>query len=257
MKISLAIADTPLNIKIEELFYLADKLGFDGIEVLLGPKTFFPIHVLDALSTKYNIPILSIHHPFSLLRYIISSGKAFETAQHFNAMMVVHPLSHNSIDSPAQIKFMDKIFENSKKYNVLVTLENMPEQKKVPFLKYFAPAHHSTTLLSSITALCEKYNFGTTLDTCHLETPDITRLKDYVKYREHIRNIHMSDYDENRQHLALGSGHLNTSALLQDLKKHKYNGIITLELSPKLFSNKKTYFLEIERSYDFIKQQIA
>lgn len=254
MKIILSIADIPFNIFPEELFQAASKIGFDGVEVLLGIKTFSPIKYLEKLSSKYSLPILSIHHPFWALSYITSSDKAFKTAQHFNALMVVHPLASHSINSPKQQDFLHKIELQSKKYHVEVALENMPKEKSMPVIRHISPTHTSTTNLSEIYLASKKHNFNITLDTCHLKTPDITKIEDYKDVRPLIKNVHLSDYDKNTQHLALGEGSLNSEKLIKDFIENKYEGLITLELSPRLFCKKEKYFKDIKKSFEIVKR---
>jgi hypothetical protein len=65
-KISFSITDLPIISSIKELFALAKKIKVDGIEGVLGYKTYFAFDNLKTLSNQYNIPILSIHQPIRI-----------------------------------------------------------------------------------------------------------------------------------------------------------------------------------------------
>lgn len=257
MKISLSIADLPLNISIGETFALAKKLGFDGVEILPGFKTYSSISQLSKLSQKYNMPILSIHHQFWVGKALLSSRKAFKTANHFRAIIVVHPLKNHSVRSVRQNVFMKKISDLSQEYNVPVGIENMPPQSTLPIYKHFSKTHASTTRLLDVYTLCKKYGFGITLDTSHLATSDIPSLKSFAIIQSLIKNVHLSDYSLKKQHLGLGSGKLNTGKLLEALEKNNYKGLVTLELSPKIFSQKKKYYADIKQSLKLVRKLLS
>lgn len=252
MKISLSIADLPFNIDIEDLFSMAVTLGFDGVEVLPGFKMSTILQLSD-LSKKYNIPILSIHHPFWVGKYIISSEQAFAMAKFFNAVIVVHPLKNQSLSSIKQNDFMDQIVKLSKKTKVTVAVENMPIQSVLPIYKYFSKVHESTTQLLPLYEMCKDYGFGLTLDTSHFMTQDILSVEGFDKILPLIKNIHLSDCTKSKQHLALGDGYIDLEKLLKHLKKVNYSGLLTLELSPRLYSNKEKYYRDIEKSFFLIR----
>ncbi len=252
MKISLSIADLPFNIKIEDLFSKAANLGFDGVEVLPGFK-ISTIPQLSDLSKQYSMPILSIHHPFWVGKYIFSSEKAFAMAKFFNAVIVVHPLKSQALSSLKQYDFMKQIAKLSKKANVVVAIENMPIKSVLPIYKHFSKAHKSITQLLPLYAMCEEFGFGVTLDTSHFMTQDILSVEGFDKIMPLIKNIHLSDCTDSKQHLALGDGYIDVEVFLKHLKKVNYSGLLTLELSPRLYSNKEKYYRDIEKSLFLIK----
>lgn len=254
MKISLSIADLPLNLTTEELFHLASKTGFDGVEMLPGIKTIPFLKKSSTLSEKYNLPILSIHKPFWIFNTLFPTGKIFSIAKKFQALLVVHPLQKYSMSSKEQVRFLKYLAKHSEKNGVQVAIENLPKSSTIPLYKLFSQANSSTTRIADIYEVCKKYELGITLDTSHLETTSLVNMKELQIAFNLIKNIHISDFNKKKQHLALGSGELMTSEFLSFLKKRKYKGLITLELSPRIYCSKEKYFSEIASSFKIIKK---
>lgn len=256
MKFSLSIADLPINVPIQEAYEVVKELKFDGVEVLPGLKSKWPFTSFTSLSEKYKIPILSVHYPFWIGKFLNSQKNIFKLAQNHSALLVLHPLMNYPLSSERQKVFFSKISFLSKEYNVPVALENLPRKSTIPLYKHFSKAHKSTTSLSEIYKICKDYKFSITLDTSHLETPDITALKDFHLIKPLIKNIHLSDFNTNtkKQHLTLGKGDLNVKKLIHDLRN--YRDIITLELSPKIYRNKKQYFDEVKQSLELVKKTL-
>src|SRR3989338_10198802 len=74
-KISVSVADLPINISPERLFAVGKKLGIDGVEVVLGYKSFPPHIKLVKLSQKFGVPILSLHQPQSFFKHLVSDDE--------------------------------------------------------------------------------------------------------------------------------------------------------------------------------------
>lgn len=254
--ISFSIADIPVNISIQELFSVAQEEGVSGVEILPGFKTFPHMKKLQFLTSKYNIPILSIHQP--LLHGLGSIGQeaSLQLASAFHALYTIHPLSSVATSSSKAEEYFTLWKNQSRKYHVPILLENMPKSYTLPLIRNIRKPHSSTSDLSTIQSICKKYDFGMTLDTTHLMKKHPEKELLSLPWKSSIKNIHLSDFSGSTQHMALGKGEQDTKSFLRFLRENHYKGIITLELSPKVFVNKKTYIEDLRQSVKFVRTHI-
>jgi len=253
-KISFSIADLPININIEYLFEFAQKNNVDGIEIVLGYKTFPGIKRLSKFSNHYNTPILSIHSPLLFGKLIYPIEEIFQMAQFFRAKLIIHPLKGQNVNSQNQKNYLLKMSQLQKKYEVEVLLENLSPRSSLPIYKYFSKADVSTTNIVNIYKLSKKYHFGITFDTSHFNNPSIHKSKDFKIIFPYIKNIHLSDFKKKNQHLALGEGCLDVEKFLRFLKKYKYCNLITLELSPHLYYSFNKYRIDLSDSINRMRK---
>ncbi len=256
VKVSVSVADLPINISLESLFAFGKKLGIDGIEVVLGYKSFPPQIRLVKLSQTYGVPILSLHQPQSFFKYLVTDDEMFLTASSLQVPIVIHPLKSQAINSTAQKQYLRNLAKKSQKYRVKLLLENMSESSTLPLYRY-QKADPSTVGISTIVKNARTYHFGVTLDTSHLKQSAPHKVPGFMKITPFIENIHLSDFTDKEQHLQLGSGVLQASDFLTFLKMHQYQGLITLELSPRLFISQKEYFEWIERSINLVRRNLT
>ncbi len=129
----------------------------------------------------------------------------------------VHP-----VEGPVSKEFL---FENLKRLEPPVIIENIPEVKGFQFAPFYAAAK---------AALGEKL-WGMCYDGPHafLSRPDWLAL--YEEFREEVRVIHLSDCSKTEDlHLPFGQGgEFPVQEMIERLKKDRYNGILNLELLPK------------------------
>jgi len=69
-----------------------------------------------------------------------------------------------------------------------------------------------------------------------------------------MRNIHLSDFTEKKEHLGLGDGLLNYESFLSFLKDKKYDGLINLELCPRVLNAREKYYKDIAKSVKIVRQ---
>jgi sugar phosphate isomerase/epimerase len=100
-----------------------------------------------------------------------------------------------------------------------------------------------------------------TFDTTHCAFSGAPILETFKKFKNFVKNIHMSDFHDGIEHKVLGEGSLPLKDFIVQLKKENYEGIITIELD---FDNKKRNNIldneqaisAIQKSIDFIKGNI-
>jgi sugar phosphate isomerase/epimerase len=218
----------------EESFRVAKELGFDGIELLLGPNNLkFAPSDIHNLSKKYNIPVLSIHSPFILNETgnywdsIISASKFALIIK--PQLLNVHPPKGIFFKSYKINKFKYCIKKCRKTLNgINLTVENMP----IPFRnRIFNYSKYAISDPDKLYLFSKKEGIHLTFDTTHLGTMGLDIVKYFKKLNDRILNIHISDYDKN-EHLEIGKGNLPLSRLLKTLKSYDYNGLLTIELQP-------------------------
>jgi len=255
-KLTFSIADIPLGIALEEYFLLANNLKVDGLEVVVGWKTRFQLRKLVRLSKRYNVPILSIHQPAWSVAGFWQDEKAFYFAKKFDAVYVAHPLVNQHINSPKAKAYYKWLSEMKKKYDLDILIENMTNiYQLMPLLHYVSKKHHdSATDLGYFDTICKKYGFGFTLDISHLMEPEPQRAKGFSELWPFMRNIHLSDYTEKKEHMGLGDGLLNYDSFLGYLKDQKYDGLINLELCPRILNAREKYYKDIAKSVKIVRE---
>lgn len=256
-KISFSIADIPLGISIRESFELAKNLKVDGVEIVIFAQTRFYQNDITALSNEYKIPILSIHQPPWSYYGIYHEENMFEFAAKHNASINAHPLKDPDILGKTAGRYFSWLSRNSNKYKVPVMIENMPLSKKyIPYLSvlFLSSFNPTTSDFRKISEVCETYKFGFTLDTDHLQISSPGEYKDFEIIYPYMQSVHLSSFDSSGEHLPLDVGNLKSREFLQELKKRNYSNLITLELTPHYFYDKKKYFEDIKRSISIVQE---
>lgn len=246
--LSFSIADLPFGISLHDNFALAKELGV-GVEVVLGYKTRLSLRNLDKLSRKYNVPIVSVHQPPWSFFQLFKDEKSFTFASHFGAYYNAHPLITTDVEHDQSKRYFEWLSQMAEKYQVEVLIENMPfKPGLVPFLPNMKKVHFSTTSMKQLADICAQYKFGFTLDTDHLKSPEPQKEEGFENIKKYMKNIHISSFDEKREHLPLTKGRLNTRSFLEELKKNNYQELITLEMTPNYYYPKKDYMKDIKDS---------
>ena len=256
-KISFSIADVPIGIPINELFSLASQLKIDGVEIVIGYKTFPPIQRLQKLSEKYRVPILSIHQPLIPIVCILFYDTAIKTAAYFKAKYAIHPPALYPLFSKKSQQYFTWVKKVAQENKVEVLIENMPEVSAIPIIKNYIKRDKSSADVSMIQQISKKYGFFVNLDTSHVHNALMYKSDEIVNAFPFIKNIHLSDFTKTVEHLPLGKGIMDIQNFLIFLRKKQYANLITLELSPKIFVNKHTYFSGIKLSVEYVRSFFA
>ncbi|NOY79249.1 MAG: hypothetical protein GXO76_15460 [Calditrichaeota bacterium] len=147
---------------------------------------------------------------------------------HWQELDLQYCLSHppeNHVQKVEGPVSRDFLFENLKRLEPPVIIENIPEVKGFEFRPFYEEAKQ---------AMGEKL-WGMCFDGPHafLSRPDWLEL--YEEFKQDIRVIHLSDCSKTEDlHMPFGQGGvLPVEELLVRLQKDRYAGIINLELLPK------------------------
>lgn len=215
------------------------KAGVDGLELIIPPVfTERDLKNVKEIVGKHKLKILSIHQ---------SDDSAFgiELPEIERLCVIANEFSAKTITLHMD-SLKEKIFDNKfikelkniqKKYNITFGIENMP---KSPFTLSKVYAYRGDEFSSVV----NKTGLSITLDTTHLGQVTENICDFYIKNKEKIIDIHLSDYKKhwsnkklllaNGTHLSLGSGELPIAKFLKILKEDNYQGLITMEINANL-----------------------
>jgi len=231
-----------------DVFEIAKIAEFDGIEWLVdNHKSIVSARQIKKMSDDYNMPVVSVHSPF-----VICDGwgnfweriqKSIKLAIELSSQLVnFHPhrspFLYHRLDEELE-KHISEYKNLIKNTNIALTIENLPCPKHlrfIPFLdRLLSPLSDNTNQIAQFTI---KNNIHITFDTTHTGTTGRDILNTYDTFRDRIANIHISDYNGEKQHLLPGEGNLPLKELLSRLRFDNYDGVITLETHPAVMEPK-------------------
>lgn len=239
---------------IDYVFTSLKKAGVNGLELIfpLIPSDN-TIKKIKEIIKKYNLRVFSIHQSNNSFYNIEISEieKLCKIANVFSARIIVlhiNALGKNIFNN----NFVSDLKKLQEKYAVILSIENMP---KSPF--NFNKTY--TYKGNEFSSIVNKTGLSMTLDTTHLAQVNEDICDFYIKNKNKITNIHLSDYKKhwlnkylllaNNTHLPLGKGELPMIKFLKILKRENYQGIITMEINSDIEG--------ICKSAQFIKEAIG
>ena len=249
-------------LKLEDSFRLAREAGADGVEVMItnDPQTQDP-RVLDFLSRRFDLPVLSIHAPVLLLTQgvvgyspAVKLERSAELAKIMGAdTVVVHPpfrwqLGYSRI-------FEDTVSEVAHRYGVKVAVENM--------FGWCAAQH-------TFEAYAPGWNPGDlnvehlTLDFSHAAMQDVSSLALARAWGERLSHIHLCDgtspkdnfhlFDE---HLLPGQGTQPVADTLEAVVRAGFSGHIIAEVSTRSAATEEIRVQMVKSSLDYARYYAA
>lgn len=220
------------------IFPSLKKSGVEGLELIA--QASLPenkIQIVKKIVQKYDLNIFSIHQSNDTFLGIDLKEieRLCRIANAFSANVVV--LHINAFEKNLSNKiFIDELKDLQKKYKVRFGIENVV---KTPFTldkKMYKTQEFSKTLQS--------LGLNITFDTTHIGQTGEDINEFYLKNKNKIINIHISDYKKswlnrilflaNDTHLPLGEGELPIIKFLKTLKEENYQGLITMEINGDL-----------------------
>lgn len=210
--------------------------NYDGFEIFI-PRNFTEEDIISVFeeSKKYKDKAFSLHAPKNILHkpykeIFPNLGRLIKRAGEYNIKIIVlHPPYRTSLSSLLRSIFFifDKMVDYAYKYNVTLTIEN------VPYLQ--SPPDFYESLINRYWS-----NVGITLDVEYLFSTEFSLERYSDKILKYLKNVHIRDYDGqsfddegNRKYLRLGEGFINFSEIIDRLRKINYRGPLTVETSFK------------------------
>ncbi len=223
----------------EEVFARLKKAGTDGAELLIPYYTTDKnIRDVKGLLRTNKVPVFSIHQSLSHVSVIELSEieRLCSVANLFSARVIVlhaGSLGKKLFDS----SFISFLKQLEKKLDVIFGIENMPKTIYYLHRRYTYKAKTFADLL-------DRQKLSMTFDVTHLAQAGGDVGDFYIKNKQEIVNIHISDFKEhwlNRYflqqkytHLPLGKGTIPMQKLLTLLKETHYDGLVTMEIDGTL-----------------------
>jgi sugar phosphate isomerase/epimerase len=223
---------------VEEGFRLAKLAGYDGVEVMVtNDAVTQSAAALDALSAKYEIPVLSIHAPVLLLTHFVwgrdpqvKLEKSAELANDVGATtVVVHPPFR--WQSGYAENFLRIVAETSAASGIEIAVENMfPWKVRGKSLKAYLPGWDPVVMD------CD----AVTLDFSHAALSGRDALEMATALGPRLRHLHLCDgsgsLDEGKvfdEHLLPGYGSQPVSEVLEYLAQNDWDGSVVAEVNTR------------------------
>jgi sugar phosphate isomerase/epimerase len=218
------------TLPLEKAFQIASETGYDGMEVIISER-FGQDEGFSLLSNlKQVLPIHVLHAPFHVIpgwgNRKTALLKTIELAKRISVPMVnFHPPRWLDLE----IKFWRWMYTVGDFQGelgggkVAIAMENMPYRGK---LLRFNPNILRRTM--DVVRFIEKKNLYFTFDCTHMGTTKANFEGNFLRLYEtkRVRNIHFSDYRNQREHLLPGRGTLPLASLLQYLRESNYDQMI-------------------------------
>ena len=266
---------------LRSIFAIAQRAGFDGIELVIGPEAEWRGGAyVRRLTEEYALPVLSVHPP--LLQYPGWRGsfqsiarflpRALAVTQEVGApILVIHMPRSRDASHGIGREFIEGVVAAKARLaprgaGTRLSLENRA---------YFSAHSHGLilSLPAELRAFAEAHDLPMTLDTAHLGTWGIALLEGYASFRGRLVNVHLSDLREVssfverrpqwhsyvKQHQLPGSGKLPLREFLRVLASDGYAGAVTLELSPTALNiwNPRAAERKLKTAVEYVRQAIA
>ncbi|MGC9359808.1 MAG: sugar phosphate isomerase/epimerase family protein [Anaerolineae bacterium] len=234
-------------VSFRRVVMLAADAGFDGVEVMLGPRT--PLRHCEAMATiagDHGLRILSVHQslltgrlgwhsPAKLVHRAVAAARCMGAQ-----VAVVHPPGTFGWRHPQASAWLEALLlarDETDREGLAVTVENAG---------HYTPEDRSRVLvhLPSLVAFCRKHGVGMTFDTCHVGSTGESLFDAWGLAGPMVRNVHVSDFRAwsgtdgggltgklAYEHLFPGEGDLPLPAFLQQIASEQYGGLVTTEVS--------------------------
>jgi sugar phosphate isomerase/epimerase len=241
---------------------MARRAGFDGIELVLGYGFQGVSGEEEIASILKHGEIWGIHAPFYRIKgwgsLFDSFRKTIDLAERYRIPLVTfHPprwvdLEFSFFRQLKQIKDFQAKFGSR---FLSIAIENMPVSHG-----FFKIGTYFLSRPASLIEFAKAHNLYLTLDLTHLGTREKNFLENVRKFLAtgRVKNIHLSDYKNGREHLFPGKGSLPLREVLETLHATHYNGAITLELLPREIEGDFREMLEkLTVALDFIRHGLG
>ncbi|GAA1681255.1 sugar phosphate isomerase/epimerase family protein [Kribbella sp. NPDC056951] len=238
-------------------FELASRLGYDGVEVMVGIDPLSTqIDAIQRLVDYHQLPVLAIHAPCLLITQRVwgtdpwgKLERSAEAAKDLGAdVVVVHPPFRWQRDYARG--FVDGIARLEDETGVIFAVENMyPWRAPGKGLQAYAPSWDPT----------EQTYAHTTLDLSHSSTAE----QDCVELAETmgrtLKHIHLTDGTGSAkdEHLVPGRGTQRAADLLSTLANQDFRGHIIIEINTRRATSRSEREVDLIESLEFTKKHFS
>ncbi|MGY5764678.1 sugar phosphate isomerase/epimerase family protein [Brachybacterium sp. DNPG3] len=219
---------------VEECFRLADRIGYDGVEVMVSyPKDSQDPATLRRYAERYDQPIMSLHAPTLFFLQGLWGRDAWVKIERTVQMAV-------ELDVPTVVahppfrwqgsyakEFVGGVAELEERYGVAIAVENMyPWRTGLREVMVYLPDHDPTD---------EDYAH-VTVDLSHAATAGDDPLEMIDRLGDRLTHLHLADGSGRTtkdEHLPPGEGNQPCAEVLRRLANRGWSGSVLLEINTR------------------------
>jgi len=238
-------------------FELARRLGFDGVEVMVGiDPVAADMDAVEKLRDYHGVPVLAIHAPCLLISQRVwgtdpweKLKRSAEMARRLDAdTVVVHPPFRWQRDYARG--FVDGIRRLNETTGVTFSVENMyPWRTPGGELKAYAPGWDPTELDYS----------HLTLDFSHASTANQQSLDLARSWGDRLQHVHLTDGTGSvmDEHLVPGRGDQRADLVLNHLVERNFAGHVIVEINSRRAGSRALREADLAESLAFTRQHLT
>ncbi len=234
-------------------FELAARLGYDGVEVMVGIDPISQeVDAVRHLSDYHQVPVCAVHAPCLLITQRVWGtepwGKLTRSAEMAKAVgadvVVVHPPFRWQRDYARG--FVEGIAELEERTGIAFAVENMyPWRASRRQMEVYVPGWDPSA---------QDYA-NTTIDLSHSATSRSDPVAMAQRLGDRLRHIHLTDGTGSAkdEHLVPGRGTQPVAELLEHLADRTFDGHIVVEINTRKAGNREARELDLMESLAFTK----
>lgn len=238
-------------------FELARRLGYDGVEVMVGiDPVAADIDAVEKLRDYHGIPVLAIHAPCLLITQRVwgtdpwaKLERSAEAALRLGAdVVVVHPPFRWQREYARN--FVTGIQRLNETTGVTFCVENMyPWRTPGGELKAYVPGWDPSELDYS----------DLTLDFSHASTANQQSLDLARAWGDRLRHVHLTDGSGSvkDEHLVPGRGDQQAGLVLEHLGQHGFTGHVVLEINSRKAGSRARREEDLAESLAFARAHLS
>ncbi len=238
-------------------FELASRLGYDGIEVMVGiDPVAADVDALEKLRDYHGVPVVSIHAPCLLVSQRVWGSdpwdkleRSAEAARRLDAnVVVVHPPFRWQRDYARG--FIAGIKRLTESTGITFCVENMyPWRTPGGELKAYLPGWDPTELDYA----------DLTLDLSHASTSNRQAMDLATSWGDRLRHVHLTDGSGSikDEHLVPGRGDQQADKLLEYLAERDFAGHVVLEINSRKRDSRAQREADLAESLAFARLHLA
>ncbi len=238
-------------------FELASRLGYDGVEVMVGiDPVAADLDAVEKLRDYHGVPVVSIHAPCLLVSQRVWGSDPWEklersaaAAQRLDAdVVVVHPPFRWQRDYARG--FVAGIKGLTESTGITFCVENMyPWRAPGGELKAYLPGWDPSELDYA----------DLTLDLSHASTSSQQALDLAISWGDRLRHVHLTDGSGSMtdEHLVPGHGDQQADRLLEYLAERDFGGHVVLEINSRKRDSRAQREGDLAESLAFARLHLA
>jgi sugar phosphate isomerase/epimerase len=243
-------------------FAYASKLGYDGIEVMVGIDALSQqVSAVKQLSDHHELPVVAVHSPCLLFTQRVWGTEPWGKLQRSADMaleigaevVVVHPPFRWQREYAAT--FIEGIASLERETGIAFAVENMypwraPSRRRADRgVEMYVPGWDPS----------EESYANQTIDLSHaaIARSDVVEMAQRMGPR--LRHVHLTDGSGSAkdEHLVPGRGVMDAAAFLRHLAREQFAGHIVLEINTRKSTNREDRERDLVESLEFAREHFV